>query len=345
MAFDEKYTVTASPHIASDITTGRVMRDVLIALIPAVLAGAWFFGARTLLVCAVTVAACVAAEFFSRKIMRRENTTGDLSAAVTGLLLALNLPPSIELWMAVVGGAAAIVIGKQIFGGIGQNFMNPALVGRVVMLTSWGASMTRWSPAVSGALFGAMPTGGGAVDAVSAATPLALAKALFTGGGLTEGLSQATLALPSYSALFLGGVAGCIGETSALAVLLGGLYLLCRRVITWHIPAAFLGSAALLTWAFGGRGTLFGGDPLYQILSGGLFLGAFFMATDYSTSPMTKKGKLIMGLGCGVLTAVIRLFTTSPEGVSYSILIMNVVVPLIDRYTIPTVFGGGKPHE
>jgi electron transport complex protein RnfD len=312
------------------------MRDVLIALMPATLAGAWFFGGRTLLVCAVTITACVLSEYACRKIMRRENTIGDFSAAVTGLLLALNLPPSIELWKAAVGGAAAIVIGKQIFGGIGQNFMNPALVGRVILLTSWSASMTRWTAPVPGALFGA--AGGAAgVDAISSATPLAAARALYKYGAMPKG------GLPSYANLFFGAVAGCIGEVSALALIIGGVYLLVRGVISWHIPVAYVATTFVITWILGRDGVLFSGDPLYHILSGGLLLGAVFMATDYSTSPVTAKGKLIMGTGCGLITAVIRLFTTSPEGASYSILIMNAVTPLIDRYTAPYVFGGEKP--
>jgi len=335
------------------ITTRRVMADVLIALAPAALAGAWLFGRRAPLVCAVTVAACVAAEYLCRVLMKRENTIGDLSAAVTGLLLALNLPPGIELWKAAAGGAAAIVIGKQIFGGIGQNFMNPALVGRVIMLTSWGESMTRWQPAVPGALFGAKTAAWAAVsdavasatpppyaaDAVSSATPLALAGEMYRTGVMRRG------DLPSYLDLFLGRVGGCIGEVSALALLIGAAWLLWRGVINWRIPASFIAAAALLTWAFGGPGALFAGDPLFHALSGGLLLGAFFMATDYSTSPITGAGKLIMGAGCGALTAVFRLFAASPEGVSYAILIMNAVTPLIDRFTVPAVFGEAKPFE
>ena len=333
---NEKLIVTSSPHAHSGAVTRDIMRDVLISLVPAALAGAWFFGARALLVCAVTVAACVVSEYLCRLAMRRENTIGDLSAAVTGMLLALNLPPSIELWKAVVGGAAAVVIGKQIFGGIGQNFMNPALVGRVVMLTSWGVSMTRWTNAVPGALFGAKPAAALAADAVSSATPLELAKNFYkSGAAKMEGM-------PSYASLFFGDVAGCIGEISALALLIGGAYLLVRGVINWRVPAAFVGTTALLAWVFGSQAALFAGDPLLHVLSGGLLLGAIFMATDYSTSPVSGKGKLIMGAGCGLITVVIRLFTKSPEGVSYSILIMNAVTPLIDRYTVPAAFGGEK---
>jgi electron transport complex protein RnfD len=302
------------------------MLDVIIALMPATLAGAWFFGARVLLVAAATILASVCAEYVSRRAMKRESTVGDLSAVVTGLLLALNLPPSIEIWKAVVGGAIAIVLVKQIFGGIGQNFMNPALTARVMLLVSWGASMTRWS--APGWAFS--PAAG--VDAVSSATPLALAKAYFQTG--------AAGGLPQYASLFAGSVAGCIGETSAAALLVGGAYLIAKKVISWHIPLAYIATAALASWAFGGAGgKLFGGDPLYHVLSGGLLLGAIFMATDYSTSPMTKAGKLIMGVGCGLLTTVIRLYTGYPEGVSFSILIMNVLTPLIDKYTVPRPFG------
>ncbi|MDR1061325.1 MAG: RnfABCDGE type electron transport complex subunit D [Clostridiales bacterium] len=319
--------MASSPHIFSDITTRRIMLDVVIALLPATLAGAWFFGARVLLVSAATILSCVCAEYASRRIMKRDSTIGDLSAVVTGLLLSLNLPPSIEIWKAVVGGAIAIVLVKQIFGGIGQNFMNPALTARVMLLISWGASMTRWT--APGWAFS--PAAG--VDAVSSATPLALAKTYFqTGAGLSG--------LPSYASLFAGSVAGCIGETSAIALLLGGAYLLAKKVITWHIPAAYIATAAATSWAFGGAGGgLFAGDPLRHALSGGLLIGAIFMATDYSTSPMTKTGKLIMGVGCGLLTTVIRLYTGYPEGVSFSILIMNVVTPLIDKYTVPRAFG------
>ena len=297
------------------------MLDVIIALLPAVFAGVWFFGPRVAVVCLVTAVTCVAAEYISRKIMKRENTIGDLSAVVTGLLLALNLPPTIEIWKAMVGGAVAIVLVKQLFGGIGQNFMNPALTARVMLLISWGESMTRWR----------LPK----TDAISGATPMALAKALFRTGA-------APAALPGYIDMFIGNIAGCIGETSAAAILIGGLYLLIRGVISWETPVAYIGSVAVLTLILGGNGGLMTGDPLYHILGGGLLLGAFFKATDYSTSPMTKKGKLIMGLGCGLLTSVIRLYTGYPEGVSFAILIMNVIVPLIDRYTVPRAFGGEK---
>ena len=318
---DDRLLVASSPHIFARPSTRMIMLQVIIALIPATIAGTWFFGKRSLLVCMTTISACVIAEYVARKMMKRENTIGDLSAVVTGLLLALNLPPSIELWKAAVGGVVAIALVKQIFGGIGQNFMNPALAARVIILMSWGESMTRWSLA--------------GVDAVSSATPLAISKELFQTGA-------ASAELPRYIDMFVGNIAGCIGETSAIALLIGGAYLLITRVISWEIPVTYIGTLAILTWILGGHNGLMTGDPLYHVLGGGLLLAAFFMATDYTTSPVTKKGKLIMGFGCGVLTAIIRLYTGYPEGASFAIIIMNVIVPLIDRYAIPKPFGGEK---
>ena len=345
------FTVAQSPHIYASARTGTIMRDVIIALMPGLAAGAWLFGARTLLVAGVAIAACVASEYAARRIMARPQTVGDLSSVVTGLLLAMSLPPSIELWKAAVGGAIAIIAVKQIFGGIGQNFMNPALAARIALLTSWGQSMTRWTEparrlfpagAAAGAAAGSAAAGyaaGAAADAVSGATPMAIAKALYKAGASAQaGLGQAA---PGYLDMFLGNMAGCIGETCAAALVAGGIYLLARKVITWHIPATFIAATALLTWVFGGGRGLCTGDPLYHVLGGGLIIGAFFMATDYSTSPMTAKGKLIMGAGCGALTACIRLFAGYPEGVSFAIVIMNVIVPLIDRYTAPKPFGAG----
>ncbi len=234
---------------------------------------------------------------------------------MTGILLAFNLSPLVPLWVAAIGGAFAIIIVKQLFGGLGHNFVNPALAARAFLMASWPVQMTNWK------------TPG--VDAVSSATPLALIKSG----------SEATGQLPGLLELFIGNVGGCLGETSALALLLGAVYLLARRVITLEIPAAFIGTVGLMTWILGGE-KLFTGDFIYHILAGGLMLGAFFMATDYTTSPMTFKGRVIMGIGCGMLTAIIRLFGGYPEGVSYSILLMNLAVPLIDRYIIPKSFGG-----
>jgi electron transport complex protein RnfD len=311
--------VSSSPHLRDKVTTRRIMMDVAIALIPASAFGIYFFGARALTVIITTVLSCVVSEYITRKLMKRESTIGDFSAVVTGILLALNLPPTIPLWIAAVGGAVAIVIVKQLFGGIGQNFMNPALGARVFLLLAYTQSMTKW----------VIP---GQLDAVSSATPLAFIK---RGTEAVEGV------MPGYWDLFIGSVGGCIGETSVLALLIGAAYLFYRRVITPEIPLTFIGTVALLTWILGGDG-LFTGNALYHILSGGLIIGAFFMATDYSTSPITSKGKIIMGAGCGVITVVIRLFANYPEGVSFAIILMNVLVPLIDRFTIPGSFGGEK---
>jgi len=291
------------------------MLDVIIALLPATAAGIIFFGLRAALVIAVTVAASVLTEYLMRKGLKREQTISDLSAAVTGLLLALNFPPSIPLWIAIVGAVVAIALIKQLFGGLGQNFMNPALGARVILVVAWAKHMTAWTEPL--------------VDAIASATPLSLLKS--ADGGYTY----------SYLDMFIGKIPGCIGETSALAILLGFLYLLIRKVISWHIPVIYTGTVAVLTWILGPDG-IFTGDPLYHVLAGGLLLGAVFMATDYVTSPMTRKGQIIYALGCGVLTTLFRLYGNMPEGVSFAIVLMNVVTPLIDRHTIPVAFGGEK---
>ncbi|MBK5653999.1 MAG: RnfABCDGE type electron transport complex subunit D, partial [Rhizobium sp.] len=251
--------------------------------------------------------------------MKKENTIGDLSAVVTGILLAFNLSPAIPLWVAAVGGAFAIIIVKQLFGGLGHNFVNPALAARAFLMASWPVPMTTWKNPM--------------VDALSSATPLALIK-----GG-----SEAVGQLPSLFDLLVGNVGGCIGETSVIALLLGAGYLVARRVITLEIPAAFIGTVGIMTWIFGGD-HFFTGNFLYHILAGGLILGAFFMATDYTTSPVTLKGRILMGVGCGFITTVIRLYGGYPEGVSYSILLMNLTVPLIERYMVPISFGGEKKN-
>ncbi|MCX7841480.1 MAG: RnfABCDGE type electron transport complex subunit D [Clostridia bacterium] len=320
----------SSPHIRSSESTPGIMRDVIIALLPAAAAAIYFFGIRALLVILVTVLSCVASEYAATRIMKKSTTVGDYTAAVTGLLLAFNLPPSIPFWIAAIGGVFAVVVVKQLFGGLGHNFVNPALAARAFLMASWPVAMTTWTQPRVDAVSMATPLG---VDAVSSATPLAMLKS----GGLSS------LPLPDLSSLFFGNVAGCLGETSALALLLGAAYLIARRVITLEIPVAFIATVALMTWIFGGH-SLFTGYPLYHILAGGLMLGAFFMATDYTTSPVTFKGKIIMGIGCGLITSIIRLYGGYPEGVSYSILLMNLAAPLIDRYTIPRSFGGEKSN-
>ena len=266
---ENKFVVSSSPHIRDNVNTKKIMLDVIIALLPAAIAGIYFFGLRALAVILVTISSCVISEYLARKAMKREATIGDLSAVVTGLLLALNLPPTIPFWIAAIGGVVAIVIVKQMFGGLGQNFMNPALAARVVLLVAYTEQMTNWIN----------PKG---VDAISTATPLEIAKNSLIGatadvvGGATQVGDVALQAaeMPTYLQLFLGQVGGCIGETSALALLLGALYLLARKVIGLQIPLTFIGTTALFTWIFGGE-TLFTGDFLYHVLAGGLILGAF----------------------------------------------------------------------
>ncbi|OPZ84021.1 MAG: Electron transport complex protein RnfD [Firmicutes bacterium ADurb.Bin419] len=315
---ENKIIVSSSPHIRDNGSTRRIMLDVVISLLPATAFGIYSFGVSAALVILVSILSCVLSEYLARKVLKKESTISDLSAVVTGLLLALNLPSTIPIWMAAVGGAVAIVIVKQLFGGLGQNFMNPALVARVFLLNAYLKQMTTFvNPGV---------------DTISSATPLYSIKEYVKG-------NEATLS--GYWDLFIGNIPGCIGEVSVVALLIGAVYLLVRRVISLEIPVSFIGSVAILTWIFGGK-TLFTGDGLYHILSGGLMLGAFFMATDYATSPVTFKGRVIMGIGCGILTSVIRIYTGLPEGVSYAILLMNICVPLIDRYTVPKSFGGEK---
>lgn len=299
--------VSSSPHIHSPDSTRSIMAWVLIALFPAGLAGVYFLGFRAAAVMAVCVISSVLAEKTWQKCANQKDTTGDLSAAVTGLLLAYNLPPTIPFWMAAIGSIFAIIVVKQFFGGIGCNIVNPALAARAMMLTSWPVPMTTWT-----------------IDGVSGATPLAMIK-----GGFGT--------LPSLCDVFMGNVAGCIGETSALALIIGFVILLYKKIISWEIPIIYILTVAALSAAFGRTA-----GPVFEIFAGGLFLGAIFMATDYTTSPMTKKGKMIFAAGCGLLTMLIRTFGGYPEGVSYSILIMNLTVPLIDMFTRPRIFGEVK---
>lgn len=302
-------TVSVSPHVKDSTSTMTIMRDVLIALCPALIASVLVFGVRALLVTAVCVAAAVGSEWAYEKLVKRPSTIGDLSAAVTGVLLAFNLPVGIPLWQAAFGSITAIVVVKQLFGGIGQNFANPAITARIIMLLAFSSTMSSW----------VIP---GAADAVSGATPLMILKGVEAGG-----------TLPSVTQMLLGLRGGCLGETSAIALLLGGGYLLARRVIAWHTPVAFIGTVFLLTLALGQQ-------PVYQVLSGGLLIGAFFMATDYSTTPNTSWGRIIFGVGCGLITVLIRVWGSYPEGVSFSILLMNILTPYIARATRKKPFGG-----
>ena len=332
-----RLTVASSPHVASPIDTTNLMRDVLIALVPAMVMGVVFFGPRALVATIISVLACEFFEWGYRKLMHKSCAVKDLSAAVTGVLLAFVCAPTLPYWMLIIGDFFAIVVVKQLFGGLGYNFANPAIVGRIAMALGFTGAMTSYTYPENGIgtgawadLLGGTKTMAG-VDIVSSATPLS---ADFMHGGL----------LPDATILdaFVGNVGGCIGEISALALLLGGVYLIVRGVIRARIPVAYIATVAVLTFLF----PLGGNDRLvwmtYQLFTGGLFLGAFFMATDYVTSPVTKKGEIIFGIGCGLLTVFIRYFGGYPEGVSYSILIMNCCVWLIDKVGKPGRYGVTK---
>ena len=313
---DKKLTVSASPHVHSVPTVTGIMLNVIIALIPALIASVLIFGPRVLLVCAVTVGVSVLVEYISRLVMKRHNTIGDLSAVVTGLILAFNLPVSIPLWMAAIGAVVAIVVVKQFFGGIGQNFVNPAIAGRIILLVSFPTAMTTWTAPF------AYKTG----EAVTTATPLAMQES----------------ELPGMLEMFLGVRGGSMGETCALALIVGGVYLMIRKIISPIIPLTFIGTVAVIM-LIAGKGDL--QFVVYQLLSGGLMLGAFFMATDYATSPINFKGKIIFGIGCGLITSLIRLFGSLPEGVSFAIILMNILVPHIEHLTTPKPFGSVKEKK
>lgn len=324
MELNNKLTVSASPHVKSAETTTGIMLDVIIALLPAGIASVFVFGIRALLIIAVSVISCVLAEFLSRKAMKREQTIGDLSAVVTGLLLAYNLPSTMPIWQVIFGAIVAIVVVKQMFGGIGQNFVNPALLARVVLISAFPARMS------AGAFVGTNVVGWD-VDGVTGATPMGLIS-------LADGIKDGA---PTLMHLFIGTTAGCIGEVSALALLLGGIYLIIRKVISPIIPCVYIGTVALIMLiAFGDVNSM-----LYEVLGGGLMIGAIFMATDYTTSPITDKGKVIFALGCALITCLIRLFGSLPEGVSFSIIIMNILVPHIENWTKPTIFGTVKEKK
>jgi H+/Na+-translocating ferredoxin:NAD+ oxidoreductase subunit D len=308
--------VTSSPHLHSPDSVPVAMRDVLIALAPALLAALYFFRLPALMVIVACVASAYAAELICLKVRDKESPN-EYSAVVTGLLLAFCLPPTLPVWMAALGAIFAIVIAKHLFGGLGHNIFNPALIGRAFLLASFPVAMTRWT---------------NPLDGMSTASPLGIMK---------EATGQA---LPTIGQLFWGNVGGSLGETSAVALLLGGIFLLFRKHIDWRIPGSFLGTVFCLTSlvaAIKGEGIWY---PVFHLMAGGLFLGAFFMATDWVTSPVTRLGRIIFGVGCGSLVVLIRLKGGYPEGVAYSILLMNVATPLIDRYTKARVFGRVKSH-
>ena len=311
------YHVSSAPHVRQKDSTSKIMLLVILALLPATAFGIYNFGARALLLILLTVGSCVRSEFVFNVIVHKKNTIDDLSAVVTGLLLALNLPVSLPWWEAVLGGAFAIIIVKMLFGGLGQNFMNPALGARCFLLIAFAADMTNFN-----------------CDAYTGATPLALIR--------NEGLAAVDL-----KAMLYGTTAGTIGETSVIAILIGAIILIMTGVIDMKIPGAYLGSFALFILIFGGHG--FDGAYLTaQLCGGGLMLGAFFMATDYVTSPITPAGKIIFGICCGVLTGLFRLFGANAEGVSFAIILSNLLVPIIEKFTVPMAFGvkkEGKKNE
>jgi len=323
----DKLIVGSSPHITSHETTPKIMWSVFFALLPSGIAGVVFFGLPALKVIAVSVASCVISEALIQKLMHKEITIKDGSAAMTGLLLAYNLSSAVPLWMPLIGGFFAIFVVKQLFGGLGRNIFNPALAARAFLMASWPAHMTNFAPPMCTWAGFAKPF---SIDAVTQATPLMVLKE----GGLVA-LDKMHV---SYWDLFIGNRGGCLGEVCILALLAGAAYLLWKQYIGWQAPLSFILAVGLLSYIFGGEGML-KGDFLFSILSGGLILGSFFMATDYVTTPLTGNGQLIFGIGCGLITFIIRRFGGYPEGVSYSILIMNAFVPLIDRYMKPRIYG------
>ena len=322
-----KLIASSNPHIRTNEDTRSIMLDVIIALCPALLMSVIRFGFRALIAVVVSMASAMFFEWLYRKLLHKTQTLGDLSAAVTGMLLAFVCPVTLPYWMLIVGNFFAIFVVKQLYGGLGKNFLNPALAGRAALVACYTGQMTSWiDPSTKAPLFG------GLADVVTAATPLTTMKS----GEFAELTAQYSL-----SDMFIGNISGSLGEISSMMLLIGGLYLIFRKVISWQIPVAYIGSVAILTFLFPQ-----GNDALtwmlYNVLGGGLFLGAFFMATDYVTSPVTKKGQLIFGLGCGLITVFIRYFGSYPEGVCYSILVMNCCTWIIDKYTKPTRFGVDK---
>lgn len=344
--------VSASPHVHSPMDIRKSMLFVIIALLPSSIWGVYAFGLRALLVLLVSIAASVLTEFLLGRIDKK-NTLGDLSAVVTGLLIGMNMPPQIPLYIPVIASFFAILVVKWTFGGLGCNWMNPALAGRVFVFFSFSSAMSSFS--APRAL---------AADALASATPLGAVKTAIAGGmtgldyeGVLNQLGHtstafaqslgSTLGISPYTLdAFIGNVGGCIGEVSSLLLLVGGIFLIASRVITWHIPVVYLGSFAILSWVFGGVRAglgLFNGEVLMPLFTGGLFLGAFFMATDWVTTPTTKRGEVIFALGCGFFTFLIRYFGSLPEGVSLAIILMNILTPTIDRYVRPKKFGYVKP--
>jgi len=333
--------IATSPHIRQKAEVPSIMLSVIVALVPAFIGSLFFFGVNALLLTCSCVAAAVASEWAVRKVCKQQPTLGDFSAIVTGMLLAFSLPPTLPLWMAAVGSAFAVIVVKSAFGGLGNNFMNPALAGRAFLLISYPAAMTHWTAPAHGTMCGLVR---GGVDAVSSATPLAY----FNNAAATGNFHPLDFQ-ESLPHLFWGATGGCAGETSAALLLIGALFLWYKRIIGFGIPLVFIGTVFMLSWLFNGTGYLFTSEafivPFYQILSGGLLLGALFMATDPVTTPITYPGRILFGLGCGGLTFLLRKYGGSPEGVGFAILLMNCCSPLIDKSIRPAVYGEKKKNE
>lgn len=321
---ENKLIVSSSPHVRTNKDTSYIMKQVVIALLPATLAALFFFRLSALNVIFFCVTGSVGAEFLCQKISKQESTIGDFSAVVTGLLLAFNVPASLPWWMCLLGAAFAIIVVKMVFGGIGNNFVNPALAARAFLLASFPVAMTMWTRT------GVNWVSSGNIDAYTTATPLSFLKA---GSNGVSSLADSGI---SISNMLIGNIGGCIGETSAVLIILGGLYLMYKGIINYVIPTFYICTVAILMFILGGFNFTF---VIYELLAGGLMLGAFFMLTDYTTSPMTKKGQIIYAVLAGLITTVIRLYGGYPEGVSYSILFVNIMTPLIDKYTKTKVFG------
>lgn len=338
IADKQQLLVTVSPHIKDEETVSRIMWSVNLSLLPAFVMGVYFFGPRAFLVTGLCIGTCVLSEYLTQTALKRKVTISDGSSFLTGLLLGMNLPASVwsfnpfTIHIPVIGSVVAVVITKQLFGGLGYNIFNPALIGRAFLLASFPKAMTIWTGPTAAFI---------AMDAKTTATPLGIMKEEGVGKLMEVFGDKMNL----YSQLILGHRAGSLGETSALALLVGAGFLLYRRYITWHIPFSFLGTVAILAWIFGGKDpntgklAFFGGDPIFHLLSGGMILGVFFMATDYVTCPTVRKGQIVFGIGCGALTMLIRLKGGYPEGVMFAILIMNCFAPLIERGMKTKVFG------
>jgi electron transport complex protein RnfD len=340
---EQKFFVSTSPHIADRESVPQIMFMVCLSLLPASIGAVYFFGTRALWIVLISIITAVLSEAGVQKLMKKPITVHDGSAILTGILLAFNVSAQVPLWLPAIGSFFAIVVGKQVFGGLGFNPMNPALLGRAFLLASWPTHMTIFT--------NAPPRGGtvSGIEGITSATPLNLFKeqqevlahaSQYPIEKVTHAHQAVGQLYDSIDKLFWGQVGGCIGETSAFLLLIGAAFLLYKRYIGFEIPLGYIGTVAVLSWVFGGSEGLFSGNIVFHIFSGGLVLGAFFMATDMVTSPLSSKGQLVFGIGCGVITVLIRKIGGYPEGVSYSILLMNLMVPVLDRWTKPKVFGG-----